>query len=134
MVTVNGVPETTSVSVYRKMNSHLNGRAATQVMAAQGAPDAGFRSMGEKATAIRIARRERSNEQDQNRTARHMPANVAMDQAVQNQIDNPQDCTATKKTIDAVRDMRSGVFAGPKPASVVHSQNRAYRMRMNGYV
>ncbi|MQQ09367.1 hypothetical protein GFB49_12945 [Epibacterium sp. SM1979] len=123
-----------SVSVYRKLNGHLNGRSVTQVNKAENTPNADNRKMGLKNAEIRVARQEKTQELYEARTAHHMPFNMAMEHAVQNRINNPQQRNTTQKTIDAVRDLRGGVHAGPLPTSAVAAQNRYHSMRINGYV
>ncbi|MBT8153043.1 hypothetical protein KMP13_03885 [Epibacterium ulvae] len=110
MVAVNGVTNTTSVSVYRQMNSHLNGHGGTKVMPTQDTPDAGYRNMGEKAPVITDASRQYAQKLYEAQNARYLPGNVTMEQAVQNRINNPQERSEHQKALDAVRDIRSGLY------------------------
>ncbi len=136
MVAINGVSNTTSVSVYRQMNSHLNGHGATKVMPTQTTPDAGYRDMGEKTPIVTEARREYAQKLYEEQQARCLPGNRALEQAVQNRINNPQERSEHHKALDAARDIRSGLYGGPLPASAMAEKQRRYahKMRVNGYL
>ncbi len=134
MSAINGCSNVTSVSVYRKLNGQNGGRATTQVNATEQNPDAGFRSTGLKTATVQTERAEMNKTRHDERQARNLPTTPGLEQAMQNRINNPSTRPASLRNAQVLRDLNSGTYAGPLPASALVKQSQYHAARINAYL
>lgn len=121
MVTIPDNSKAAGVSVYRKLNGHTQGRLPHQVNAAEQMPSTEFRTQDVANYEEQMQQQRKAQELYEARTERFLPANMAMEQAVRDRMNNPAAPSSTVKMLEALRDLRSGTLAGPIPASAIYA-------------
>ncbi|MQY43056.1 hypothetical protein GG681_10430 [Epibacterium sp. SM1969] len=96
-------------------------RSPLKVNAAEHSPQVNQRSYSQQHQARQSQLHQKAQQLFEQRTERFIPANMAMEQLVRARMDNPSNLSPTLKMIEAVRDLRSGVLAGPIPTSAIYA-------------